>query len=43
MQYEGSKAAEDQLYAEVLPRYQIDYSEGLDRLLETEIGQGGAP
>lgn len=40
MQYEGSKAAEDQLYAEVLPRYQVVYSEGLDALLEGGDGRG---
>jgi len=40
MQYEGRNAAEDQLYAEILPRYRIVYSEGLSDLLETEGGQG---
>jgi hypothetical protein len=32
--YEGSKAAEDQFYAEVLPRYQIVYGEGVSAALE---------
>ena len=40
MQYEGRKAAEDQFYAELLPRYQVVYSEGLGALLEGEVGQG---
>jgi hypothetical protein len=40
LQYEGRSAAEDQLYAEILPRYQIVYSEGLSELLETDGGQG---
>ena len=34
MQYEGRKAAEDQLYAELLPRYQVVYSKGVGELLE---------
>jgi hypothetical protein len=34
MQYEGTKAAEDQLYAEILPRYQVAYSDGVTELLE---------
>jgi hypothetical protein len=34
MQYEGRKAAEDQFYAEVLPRYQLVYSDRLVALLE---------
>jgi hypothetical protein len=41
IQYEARKAAEDQFYAEVLPRYQVVYSEGLGALLEGEGGQGG--
>jgi len=40
MQYEGGKAAEDQFYAELLPRYQVVYSEGLGALLEGEGAQG---
>ncbi len=40
MQYEGSKAAEDQLYAEILPRYQIVYSKGVNALMEGDDGQG---
>jgi len=36
MQFEGRKAAEDQFYAEVLPRYQVVYSEGVSTLLETD-------
>jgi hypothetical protein len=38
MQFEGRKAAEDQFYAEILPRYQIVYSEGVSELLEWEVG-----
>jgi hypothetical protein len=38
MQYEGRNAAEDQLYAEILPRYQIVYSGGLSELLKAEGG-----
>ena len=38
MQFEGRKAAEDQLYAEILPRYQVVFSEDVGRLLE---GDGG--
>ena len=34
MLYENRKAAEDQFYAEILPRYQIVYSEGMSELLE---------
>ncbi len=34
MQYEGRKAAEDQFYAEILPRYQVVFSEGVAALLE---------
>ncbi len=36
--YEGRKAAEDQFYAEVLPRYQVVYDEGVTAALE-----GGGP
>jgi parvulin-like peptidyl-prolyl isomerase len=36
--YEGRKAAEDQFYAEVLPRYQVIYDEGVVAALE---GRGG--
>jgi hypothetical protein len=32
--YEGRKAAEDQFYAEVLPRYQVVYDEGVIAALE---------
>jgi hypothetical protein len=39
MQYEGSKAAEDQFYAEILPRHQVVVSEGLGALLEGDDGQ----
>jgi len=42
MQYEGRKAAEDQFYAELLPRYQVAYSEGLGELLEGGEGQGSS-
>jgi hypothetical protein len=38
MRFEGRKAAEDQLYAEILPRYQVVFSEDVGRLLE---GDGG--
>ncbi len=34
MLYENRKAAEDQLYAEILPRYQIVYSEEMSELLK---------
>ena len=40
MQYEARGAAEDQFYAELLPRYQVAYSEGLGALLEGEGAQG---
>jgi hypothetical protein len=40
MQFEGTKAAEDQLYGEILPRYQVIYSEGLGLLLEADDDQG---
>jgi hypothetical protein len=39
MQYEGRKATEDQFYAELLPRYQVVYSEGLGALLEGDDRQ----
>jgi hypothetical protein len=42
MQYEGRKAAEDQFYAEILPRYQVIYSEGLGALLAGEEGRRSA-
>ncbi len=34
MQYEGRKAAEDQLYAEILPRYQVEYDDAAAAALE---------
>ena len=34
MQYEGRKAAEDQFYAEVLPRYQVEYDDAAAAALE---------
>jgi hypothetical protein len=40
--YEGRKAAEDQFYAEVLPRYQIVYGEGVIDILEGQGGLGSA-
>ncbi len=40
MQYEGRKAAEDQFYAEILPRYQVVYSEGVGAFLEGDDGRG---
>ena len=42
MQFEGRKAAEDQLYAEILPRYQVVYSEGVSTLLKGD-GEAGNP
>lgn len=36
LSYEGRKAAEDQFYAEVLPRYQVVYDEGVIAVLEGE-------
>jgi len=36
MQFEGRNAAEDQLYAEIMPRYQVVFSEGVAQLLESE-------
>jgi hypothetical protein len=38
--YEGRKAAEDQFYAEVLPRYQIVYADGVTAALEGQSGRG---
>ena len=43
MQYEGRQAAEDQLYAEILPRYQAVYSEGVRALLQGNDGAAGKP
>jgi hypothetical protein len=40
--YEGRKAAEDQFYAEVLPRYQVVYDEGIIAALEGQGGRGAA-
>jgi hypothetical protein len=40
--YEGRKAAEDQFYAEVLPRYQVVYDEGVIAALEGQGGPGPA-
>ena len=40
MRFEGRKAAEDQLYAEILPRFQVVYSEGVGALLEGDDGRG---
>jgi len=42
LQFEGRKAAEDQFYAEVLPRYQVVFSEGVSALLEGADGRGDA-
>jgi hypothetical protein len=36
MLFEGRQAAEDQLYAEILPRYQVVFSEAVAGLLEGE-------
>ena len=38
--YEGGKAAEDQFYAEVLPRYEIVIGEGAAAALEGRGGRG---
>ena len=38
--YEGRKAAEDQFYAEVLPRYQVVYGQGAIAALEGQAGPG---
>jgi len=40
MQFEGRKAAGDQFYAEILPRHQVVYSEGVRALLEGDNGAG---
>jgi hypothetical protein len=42
MQFEGRKGAEDQLYGEILPRYQIIYSEGLGTIMEGGDDRGGS-
>ena len=42
LQFESRKAAEDQFYAEVLPRYQVVYSEAVSALLEGADGRGDA-
>jgi peptidyl-prolyl cis-trans isomerase C len=40
MRYEGRAAAEDQLYAEILPRHRVVLSEGLAAMLEGDDGRG---
>ncbi len=40
--YEGRKAAEDQFYAEVLPRYQVVYDDGVIAALEGRDGRAPA-
>ena len=40
MRYEGRAAAEDQLYAEILPRHRVVISEGLAAMLEADYGRG---
>jgi hypothetical protein len=40
--YEGRKAAEDQFYAEVLPRYQVVYDDGVVAALEGQGNRGPA-
>ncbi len=40
--YEGRKAAEDQFYAEVLPRYQVVYDDGVGAALEGPAPGGGS-
>ena len=42
LQFEGRNAAEDQFYAEVLPRYQVVYSEEVSALLQGDDGRGVA-
>lgn len=42
MKFEGRKAAENQLYAEILPRYQVVYSEVVSALLERDEGPGNS-
>ena len=42
MQFEGRKAAEDQLYGEILPRYQLVFSEGVSALLEQDEDPGNS-
>ena len=42
LQFEGRKAAEDQFYAEVLPRYQVVCSEEVSALLAGADGRGDA-
>ncbi len=39
MQFEGRKAAEEQMYGEILSRYRIDFSEGIAELLTGDAGQ----
>jgi hypothetical protein len=39
MRFEGRKAAEDQLYKEILPRHEVVYSEGLQKLLAGKAGE----
>jgi hypothetical protein len=34
MRYEAAKAAEDQLYAEIAPRYQIEYDDAVAAALQ---------
>ena len=38
--YEGRRAAEDQFYAEVLPRYQVVYDDEVIAILEGQAGPG---
>jgi hypothetical protein len=42
MQFDGRKAAEDQLYGEILPRYQVVLSEGIDSILAGDDGLGNS-
>ncbi len=42
MQFEGRQAAEDQFYAEVLPRYQVVCSEEVSALLDGDDSRGDA-
>ena len=41
MRYEGRQAAEDQFYAEVLPRYQVVFDEGVTNVLEGSGNSAG--
>jgi hypothetical protein len=42
LMYEGRQAAEDQFYAEVLPRYQVVYEDGIVAALEGQVAPAPA-